>query len=145
MTFPTFEDFINEYKKYQKFLDSSSAKAVFNFLREEDNVFRLINSNNNGKNALFGVLPDLESDFQNRSDFDFNEGFVKQCVGSMIKFILGQFGYHTTAQRDMPKGSFTYFTSSMRYEYREGTEKFKLVQKFEIVPIDNSEQQVGEL
>ncbi|WML50225.1 hypothetical protein RCG23_10700 [Neobacillus sp. PS3-34] len=131
--FPTFNDFIDAYPKYQKFSNSLIARDVYGFLSHINNIYRMITANNNGKNALYGVLNDLESRFGGKSDFDFLDGFVKQCVGTMIKFILLQFGYEKNIQKDMPRGSFIYFTSAMSYQKKHAG-RFKLVQTLSIEP-----------
>jgi hypothetical protein len=137
MRFPYFYKFIEEYTRFKKYLDSPTANEVYEFLSELENIQKLIIANENGKPALFGCLSVLEERFGEKEDFNFNEYFPKQCVGMMVKFILGQFGYISTVQRDMPKGSFTYFTSSMLYELRPDSAKFKLIQKLDIEPIKN--------
>jgi hypothetical protein len=134
--FPTIEDFLDSYPRYNQYVSSVTAMSVFDFLSEVENINRMLTANNNGKNALFGVLNDLELNFKDNSDFNFMDGFVKQCVGTMVKFILYQFGYESHIQKDMPRGSYSFFTSAMSYKKTfEG--KFRLIQKLSIEPIAN--------
>ncbi|WP_346916530.1 hypothetical protein [Clostridium sp.] len=53
-----------------------------------DSIDKMISANNNGRPALYGVRSYIEANFSGLADFDFNEGFVKRCVGSMVRDIL---------------------------------------------------------
>jgi hypothetical protein len=131
---PTFDDFIKAYPKYKGFSTSPTARDIYGFIINVNNINRMMISNDNGKNALFGILNDLESLYNGKRDFDFSEGFVKQCVGSMIKFILFQFGYEKYVPKEMPRGSYIYFTSAMSYK-KTHSGNFQLIQELSIVPI----------
>ncbi len=77
----------------------------------------------------------IETNFQGHTDFDFNEGFAKQCVGSMVREILEAFGFKPLRQRDLPKNESKYFTSAMYYSFDENSAKCKLITKLEIQEI----------
>lgn len=129
MSILSFDDFIIENPKYKKFDSSSNAKRVYEFLCIPDNIEKMIAANDNEKPALYGVQSALESSFAGFSDFDLNEGFVKQCVGSMVKTVLEPFGFKPHLQRDLPKKTSLYFTSAMHYEFNAGDAKLSLVKK----------------
>lgn len=131
----TFNEFIIKNPKYKKFLLSKNAKQLFDYLRLPDNIDKMIAANNNGKPALYGVQSYIEKNFAGYQDFDFNEGFVKQCVGSMVRDILAPLGFAPVLQRDLPKKESLYFTSAAFYEFDSNTAKCKLVRKIEIEEI----------
>ncbi len=136
MCIPTFNDFIAKNAKYKKFSNSTNAQNIFNYLRVPDNIEKMVSANNNGKPALYGVQPYIESNFAGFTDFDFNEGFVKQCVGSMVRDILSPLGFTPLLQRDLPKKESLYFKSATYYSFEENNAKCRLVKKIEIEEID---------
>ena len=132
MCIPSFDEFIANNPKYKKFADSVNARNVYNYLKVPDNIEKMISSNNNGRPALYGVQAYIETNFSGVSDFDFTEGFVKQCVGSMVREILEPLGYKTFLQRDLPKNESVYFTSAMNYAFDESLAKCRIIKRVEI-------------
>jgi len=130
-----FDDFFSGNSKYKKFLTSKSARDIFRFLSKPENIQKMIDANDRGKPALYGCLKDLEQNFSSCADFDFNEGFVKQCVGAMVKFILEPFGYSPALQKDMPKGKYKFFTSGTNYRFNGDKAFLKLVQEIKVEKI----------
>lgn len=132
MSILSFNDFIIENPKYKKYEVSANARNVYGFLCLPESIEKMISANTNGKPALFGVQSDLETTFAGHSDFDFTEGFAKQCVGSMVRTVLEPFGFKPLLQRDLPKKTSLYFTSAMHYEFNGSDAKLKLVKKVHI-------------
>lgn len=136
MCIPTFNDFIAKNPKYKKFLNSTNAQNVFNYLRVTDNIEKMVSANNNGKPALYGVQLYIESNFSGFADFDFNDGFVKQCVGSMVRDILSPLGFTPLLQRDLPKKESLYFKSATYYSFEASRATCRLVKKIELEKIN---------
>jgi hypothetical protein len=132
MSILSFNNFISKNPKYKKFETSTNARNVYEFLSEAESIEKMISANTNSKPALFGVQSYLETKFAGHSDFNFTEGFAKQCVGSMVRTVLEPFGYKPLLQRDLPKKTSLYFTSAMHYEFNEADARLKLVKKVHI-------------
>lgn len=139
MCIPSFDEFIANNPKYKKFEGSLNARNVYDYLKVPENIEKMISSNNNGKPALYGVQADIEVKFAGFSDFDFNVGFVKQCVGSMVRDIIEPLGFKTLLQRDLPKNESIYFKSAAHYSFDESIAKCKLVKNIEIIKIEQEE------
>lgn len=132
MCIPSFNEFIANNPKYKKFSGLQSAERIYDYLKIPENIDKMISANNNGRPALYGVQSYIEVNFSNLSDFNFTEGFVKQCVGSMVREILAPLGYTSYLQRDLPKKESLYFTSAMNYTFDESLAKCRLIKKLEI-------------
>ena len=132
MCIPSYSDFINENPKYKKFEHSVTAKNVFDYLRELDTIENMIAANNNGKPALYGAQVHIETNYAGNPDFNLEDNFVRQCVGTMVKTILKPFGYIPSIQRDLPKKESKYFTSATHYSLDENAIVCKLVRKLTI-------------
>ena len=132
MCIPNFDDFIIKNPKYKKYKNSENARNIYRYLEEPENIEKMLSSNSNGKPALYGVQSYIEANFAGFTDFDFNIGFVKQCVGSMVREILEPFGFKPLLQRDLPKKESMYFKSATHYVFDETIAKYKLIKKIEI-------------
>lgn len=78
-------------------INSTDAKAVFDFLLEPENINRMIVMSEFGLPALGGVVKTLESKFGSAAGFPLNEYTNRQLVGKMVKSIIGEFGYEPVA------------------------------------------------
>lgn len=132
MCIPTFNEFIINNPKYKKYSESQNAERVYNYLKMPDSIDKMIAANNNGRPALYGVQSYVETNFANLADFNFNESFVKQCVGSMVRDILYPLGFKPFLQRDLPKKESLYFTSATHYAFDESIARCRLVRKLAI-------------
>lgn len=88
----TFEGFTRECKKYN-LLNNPGARAVFNFLANPLNTYRMIMFSDLGLPALNGVASQLEDMFYDDVTFPLSEPKNRQIVGMMIKYIMGFYGY----------------------------------------------------
>lgn len=110
-----FNDFITNAKIYNKYSTSTEAMAVFNYLKLQENVDKMVTATTNGKPALEGVVHNLENVFEDNKDFDFAKNEVRQCVGKMVKAIIGPKGYVT--DKDMTLSNTKFFKSAMKYTF----------------------------
>jgi len=130
-----FEDFIKQNPIYQKFSTNLEAKYIFEkILATDSNIIAMIdNTSNQKKPALSACVNEVETyyDNQSKSTFSLCDNFVKQCIGSMVKFILEPFGYVSTTQKSMPKScNIKYIGSAMAYE-KLGLATMQIVKRIE--------------
>lgn len=95
----TFEGFIRECKK-SNLLNNPGARAVFNFLANPLNTYRMIMFSDLGLPALNGVASQLEDMFYDDETFPLSEPKNRQIVGMMIRYIMGLYGYVPVIRKD---------------------------------------------
>lgn len=110
----TFQDFINGRRIYRKFGFSTTAQSIFDYLSSPNTINCMIAANNTGLPALSGARAHIEATCGNRPDFDLNYGFARQCVGSMVSFVLRQHGFAPLKNKAL-KGQREYFKLAHRY------------------------------
>lgn len=110
----TFDAFFAATKIYNKYINSTEAMAVFNFLKLEESKQSMIEATKNGRPALEGVVGNLENIFKNNQKFDFNKDEIKQCIGRMVEKIMADYGY--TTDKDMELKGTILFKNAMRYK-----------------------------
>ncbi len=135
----TFDDFIKIAPNYKKFEKSRDAKYIFeNILSKDENIILMIDLSEFNKPALCACVKEVEDYFckKSNSDFDLNDNFTKQALGTMVKVILDSFGYKpkkTNSQKEIPKSYQTkYLRSATVYEL-SGNPKMKVVRTIESV------------
>ena len=126
------DNFFNLYPNVQKFRSVKSFEGIYKFLNEPISIHRMVEACRFNRPALEGVVTELEAEFGNRTDLDLTDNFTKQSVGLLIKYILYDFGYITTIQKDIPKNKGLYFRSAMHYKFEDGIAKKKLVIDYKI-------------
>ena len=120
-----FEDFFleKENRKYIKYENSSELKKVFQFLCKQDSISKMISSCKNNRPALEGVIEDIEKNFPVGADFDIkNDYFLRNTLGSIVKYIISDFGYEVDMQKDIHKGSYIKSATS----YKLNTAKIRI-------------------
>lgn len=129
----SFNDFIIMAPKYKKFEKSTDAKFIFeNILSRDENIFSMIDLSELNKPALCACVNEVENFFceKNNTDFDLNDNFTKQALGTMVKVILNPFGYKpkvTNNQKEIPKSyNSRYLRSATVYEL-SGNPKLKVI------------------
>ncbi|MDN5360927.1 MAG: hypothetical protein PWQ84_1990 [Thermotogaceae bacterium] len=106
----TVDDYYNEIPQYKN-LETAQFKKVFDFLIEPESLMKMFVANDAFKAAaLDGVVNDLELKFPAL----FQKDVEKNCVGSMIQFIMEQFGYELE-QNEIPIKNSQLFTKASRY------------------------------
>lgn len=128
-----YNDFFEQegYQKYRKYEDNPLMKKVFEFFIMPKNISEMIRACNNNRPALEGVVKELEIKFPPTQGFDFeNDKFLKQAVGSMVKYIIGFFGYEVNIQKNISNPG--YFKSATHYKYNESKAEKTLAEKIVI-------------
>lgn len=111
-------DFFNEpkFKRFQKFLGDKNTEELYNYLENEGTVKRMIESTKLNKPALAGIIKELEEIYIPKFKIDKNDSLKKQLIGSMISFILAEYGYKNN---DIARtlGKYNFFTVAACYDY----------------------------
>jgi len=106
----TVDDYYNEIPQYKN-LETAQFKQVFEFLIQPESLMKMFVANDAFKTAaLDGVVNDLELKFPAL----FQKDVEKNCVGSMVRFIMEQFGYELE-QKGIPIKNGQRFTKASRY------------------------------
>jgi len=133
----TFKDFLTEHPTCSQYANNTDAKAMFNFISEDENIISMIDVTEMGRPALLGCLREIENYFDSKknSTFDLTDNFTRTAVGRMVATILVPFGYKPI--RDSQK-SFSqtkkgkYFGSASCYE-KTGKATLRVVRTIEKV------------
>ncbi|WP_027186919.1 hypothetical protein [Desulfovibrio cuneatus] len=130
----SFDDFFNsnDYAKYQKYRNSRAIEQVFEFLESPEAVDKMIIATEHGRPALEGVIDEVENKAGQNFDIT-NDMFLRQAVGSYVKFVLEPFGYDVHRQKPLNKGKI--ITSATSYTFVEGKQKKRLVRVLAIEDI----------
>lgn len=95
-----------ENRKYIKYENSSQIEEVFKFLCKKDSIAKMISASKNDRPALEGVIEDIEKNFPVGVDFDIKgDYFLRNALGSIVKYIISDFGYEVYIQREINKGT----------------------------------------
>ena len=105
----TFEQYIHEpaSRRFKAFEDDQSIELVFNFLANEASVDAMIQATQIGRPAMEALINDIERLFhqENHLDLLFNMKH-RQILGSMIRFIMGFYGYYPGKAKPLEHGEF---------------------------------------
>jgi hypothetical protein len=125
----TFEDFLAEHPTCSQYVDNADAKAIFNFMSEDENIIRMIDVTEAGRPALLGCLKEIESYYDTliNPTFKFSEMYPRTTVGRMVATILKPFGYEPLKQVNFSQTNRgKYFGSASRYE-KSGVARLRVV------------------
>ena len=112
-----------ENRKYIKYENSSQIEEVFKFLCKKDSIAKMISASKNDRPALEGVIEDIEKNFPVGADFDIKgDYFLRNALGSIVKYIISDFGYEVDMQKDIHKGSYIKSATS----YKLNTAKIRI-------------------
>lgn len=128
-----YKDFISDNPNCSNYEFNKDAERIFDFLNDDVNIIKMIESAEQGKPALAGCILELELFFDNMNstEINFNNGFTRTVVGRMVKSILEPFGYRVTKQKDFAKNKKgKYFTSASCYALT-GAASMHIVKKVE--------------
>ena len=115
----TFEDFLLNYPMCKQYEGNIDAIALFDFLSNDDNIFKMLDFSENRKPALLGCVREFEAfyDTLTNPSFDLSENFAKRAIGRMVATIIAPFGYAPENQVIFSKAyKGKYIKSATRYE-----------------------------
>ena len=131
----SYSDFINHNPRYRKLENDTYFQAIFNFFSQKMNIIKMLDTCNWNKPALSGCVTPFESKFSDLLNQPFNDYFIRQAIGAMIKEILAPFGYVPFVQKGLPKDKQGLFKSAHSYTLDKGKIELELIQTWEIVPV----------
>ena len=132
----SYKDFFKEpeNKKYIRYETNPIVKDAFEYMSLPENIDKMIIATNNNRPALEGIIEEVEKKFPNSLDFDLeNDYTLRKALGSMVKYILSDFGYEVNIQKNISKGS--YIKSATNYVYNAEKATKKIVKKVYIEEI----------
>ena len=99
-------DFLVSYPRFKGVCSSPQAEDVFNTLIVPANIHKMIVASELKRPALEAVIEELEADFVtlstlHKSSFDLHDFSVRHAIGSMVQFILKDFGYKKDASKTL--------------------------------------------
>lgn len=127
----SFENFFQlvENSKYQKYNNSRKVEKAFDFINEPESIDKMLIAISYGKPPLEGIIEEIEA--LNGPGFDIeNDTFLRQAMGSLVKYTIAPFGYVVNGVRGLARGKI--FKSASCYEYDENRAKKRLVRKLSI-------------
>ncbi len=127
----SFDDFFNssEYGKYQQYQNSRTVEQAFNFIQSPEAIDKMIIASQHGRPALEGIVEEIERLAGPHFDIS-GDKFLRQAVGSFIKFTLVPFGYAVEKQKTLNKGNI--FTSASSYIVDGNKQTKRLVRELKI-------------
>lgn len=131
-----YEDFFDEVenKKYIKYKDNTVVKAVFQFIDEPESIEKMILSTEQNRPALEGVIEDIEAKFPASLNFDLaNDYTLRKALGSMVKYIISDFGYEVNTQKNISRGN--HMKSATHYKFNSSKATKRIVKKVAIEDI----------
>lgn len=131
----TYQDFLNHNPRYQQLENDSYFQSVFEFLSETTNIIKMIEACKWNKPALSGCVIELEAKFPDLLKHSYNDYFIKQSVGAMIKVVLAPFGYIPLVPKRLSNVRSKFFTSAHTYQLDESQKILELVQSWKIVKV----------
>lgn len=128
-----YQDFFKEpeNRKYVKFENNREVENVFNFMTKPEIIDKMIMASEQKRPALEGIIQDIEAIFPLSPDFNLKEDYtLRKALGSMVKYIISDFGYEVNIQKDISKG--TYIKSATHYSFNQLKAKKRLVRNITI-------------
>lgn len=105
LSFMYFEDRASQ--RFRAMRDNATLHQVFDFLQDEGQVLQMIASSRQERPAMEGIILMLEQTFSRSEAYDLKENMKhRQITGSMIRFIMGHYGYGPGRAKTMKAGSF---------------------------------------
>lgn len=132
-----YNDFFQEpeNKKYNRYESNSIVEAVFNYMAEPESIDKMIQASEQNRPALEGIIEDIELKFSSSVSFDLEKDYtLRKALGSMVKYILADFGYQVNIQKNISKGSF--IKSATHYKLDPQKAKKRLVRKIFVENIE---------
>lgn len=132
-----YDRFFATYPIYQRFQPVQSFRELHDWLWDPQNIAKMMDAVKFQRPAIEAVVLDIENLFGTRNDLTFDD-FTKKATGMLIKYILEHFGYISSRQKNISKGTGAkQFTSGMHYEFDPNREVLRLVTTPTIVRVNH--------
>lgn len=94
---------------------NKTIENIFNFLSERHQVNTMIEVTKDGRPAIEGIIETLENQFPFNAEFNLESNYrYRQIIGSMVRFIMGHYGYMAGKATKVKKGH--YIQSAIVYK-----------------------------
>ena len=116
----TISDFLDSYPRFNTICSNFRSQDILSQLTEPENIHKMIVASHLGRPALEALVVDLESDFSTltpsvKALFDYNNITERQAVGSMIQYVLKDFGYLKDGSKSLKKRPNAIFKTAATY------------------------------
>lgn len=93
-------------RRFKSLFSDAVIKQVFEFLATEEAVNEMIKATKSNRPALEGVIESIENRFL-LEKFDIDKNYkYRQITGSMIRYIMGHYGYMKNKSKPLKKGNY---------------------------------------
>lgn len=94
-------------RRFKSFSENIRLEEVFNYLSDSKHVEVMIGASQEKRPAMEAVIEDIEARFLDSIDFDLEFNYRhRQVLGSMIRYIMGHYGYWPGKAVKLKKGNF---------------------------------------
>lgn len=108
-----------EDKTSQRFKSLASMQVfhdIFHWLCAENQVEKMIESTQNNRPAMEGIIEALEKQFNESNGLNLLENMRhRQIIGSMIRYIMGHYHYFVSSSKPLRKGC--YIRTAIQFKY----------------------------
>ncbi len=93
--------------RFKSMIDNRTLERIFDFLKEDGNIRKMIISTANERPAMEVVIEGIEKSFPMSAEFDLECNYRhRQILGSMIRFIMGHNGFRPGKAKSLRTGRF---------------------------------------
>ena len=113
--------FLDSYPRFRSVCSDEQAQKVLSQLSKPDSIYKMMIASELGRPALEAMIENLEQDFMALSSaqqrmFSFQDITVRQAVGSMVQFILLNFGYTKIGSKSLKKRTYALYKTASTYK-----------------------------
>lgn len=102
-------------QRFKRMFNEALIRELFDFMQEASQVTLMIEASQLQRPALEGVILQIEDKFPRSKGYDLSTNMRhRQITGSMVRFIMGQYGYLPGKPKAMKKGK--YISSAIVYK-----------------------------
>lgn len=146
-------DFFNEpkFKRFQKYIGDKTLENLYEYLENKTTVTKMIDSTKNNKPALLGIIKEIEENYIPKLKIKKDDSLKKQLIGSMISFILAEYGYENTGN-SKTLGKYDFFSvaacyKKVKYNPFDNTKELKTIKNFgrsnDVLFVDEFDDYIG--
>ncbi len=94
-------------RRFRSMESNQTIASLFDFLNQLEQVELMIESTQIGRPAMEAVIENIELRFPFNEEFDLEVNYRnRQIIGSMIRFIMGHYGFCNMKAKKMNKGRY---------------------------------------
>ena len=114
-------NFLDSYPRFRSVCTDEQAQKVLSQLGQADSIYKMMIASDLGRPALEAMIEHLEQEFMalppaQQHMFNFQDITVRQAVGSMVQFVLLNFGYTKIGSKSLKKRTYTLYKTASTYK-----------------------------